>query len=94
MALQSSAAQDLGSSFGEFYSILVGDVGFDVVSTESAAETELSLVASLQAKRDQISAVNVDEELVNMIKFEQAFAASARFIQVIQDMQDTILRLI
>jgi flagellar hook-associated protein 1 FlgK len=72
----------------------VGDIGFEVVATESAAATEESLVESLKARRSELAGVNVDEELVEMIRFEQAFAASARFIQVVQELQDTVLRLI
>ena len=49
---------------------------------------------SLKARRAEVAGVNVDEELVEMIRFEQAFAASARFIQVVQELQDTVLRLI
>ena len=55
---------------------------------------QMSLVDSLKARRAEVAGVNVDEELVEMIRFEQAFAASARFIQVVQELQDTVLRLI
>ncbi|MBL6721867.1 MAG: flagellar hook-associated protein FlgK [Planctomycetes bacterium] len=94
LALQGEAVEGLGVSFGESYSNLVGDIGFEVVATESAAATEESLVDSLKARRSELAGVNVDEELVEMIRFEQAFAASARFIQVVQELQDTVLRLI
>ena len=41
-----------------------------------------------------VMGVNVDEELVNMLSFEQAFSAAAQFIQVVNQMQEEVLRLV
>jgi flagellar hook-associated protein FlgK len=41
-----------------------------------------------------VSGVNLDEELVNIIEYEQAFAAAAQFIQVVNQLNDEILSLI
>jgi flagellar hook-associated protein 1 FlgK len=48
----------------------------------------------LDARRQEVSGVNVDEELVDMIRYEQSYSAAARYIQVIQQLQDTVLSLI
>ena len=45
-------------------------------------------------RREQISGVNVDEELVNMIQHEQAFGAASRFIQVVNSLNDEVLNLL
>jgi len=92
--LQHTQVEGLGGSFGEFYSTLVGGVGFEISSTRSAAEVETFLVESLEERRQSIAGVNVDEELVNMIAFEQAFSAAAQYLQVVKQMQDEILRLV
>ena len=52
------------------------------------------VVASLDQRRAEISGVNVDEELVEMMRFEQSFAAASRYIQVINDLNDSLLALI
>ncbi len=92
--LQDNAVDALGVSIPEFYSQVVGDVGFQISSTQSATQVAASLVESLEARRDEVSGVNVDEELVNMVRFEQAYSASARYIQVVQQLNDTILSIL
>ena len=94
LALQESVASELGTSFGEFYGSVVGDVGFQIQSTEKSLELESFLVDSLVARRQQVSGVNMDEELVDMIRFEQAFGAAAQFIQVVNSLNDEILNLV
>ena len=93
--LQSNKVSGLGGqSLGSFYGEIVGRIGFEVASTENALEVENVLIESLLTRRDQISGVNVDEELVNLIQFEQAFAAASQFIQVVNGLNDDILRLV
>jgi len=41
-----------------------------------------------------VSGVNVDEELVDMVKYEQAFQAASQFINVINDLQGELLNLL
>ena len=94
LKLQSGHVEGLNSGFSQYFGDVVGDVGFDIETKQRAADTERYLVDSLQQRRDDISGVSVDEELVDMIRFEQAYTASARFIQVVQQITDTTLQLI
>ena len=41
--------------------------------------------------RDSLSAVNLDEEAANLIKFEQYYQASAQIIQVARSLFDTLI---
>ena len=47
----------------------------------------------LNTQRESISGVSLDEEMINLIKFQQAFAASARMITVIEEMFDVLQRI-
>jgi flagellar hook-associated protein 1 FlgK len=49
---------------------------------------------SLVARREEVSGVNVDEELVNMVRFEQAYQAAARYIQAVNSINDELMRII
>ena len=51
------------------------------------------VVASLDQRRAELSGVNVDEELIEMMRFEQSFAAASRYIQVINDLNDLLATL-
>ena len=94
MALQQDPVGSLDGTFNEFYGTIVGGVGFEVSSTRNSLEVEEFISTSLFERREQISGVNIDEELVNMIQAEQAFGAASRFIQVINTLNDEILNLL
>lgn len=86
---------DLGGvSTGEYYGDIVGSLGFAIDSTQNASQVEQTLFDSLQSRREQTSGVNTDEELVNMLQFQQAFSAASRFITVVNSTSDEILRMI
>lgn len=83
-----------GSSLGQFYGGIIGGLGFQVASTANALDSNDALVNSLDTRRDQISGVNVDEELVQLVQYEQAFAAAAQYISVVNQLGDELLNLI
>jgi flagellar hook-associated protein 1 FlgK len=56
----------------------------------SDRDTQKVLVDSLKNKSDTFKGVNLDEELSQLILYEQAYAASARVISVINEMFDTL----
>ncbi|MDA6963101.1 hypothetical protein OSM87_25875, partial [Escherichia coli] len=49
------------------------------------------LAASVEQNRQSVSAVSLDEEMTNMIKFQHAYNASARNITVVDEMLDKII---
>ncbi len=83
-----------GRGLSDAYSDLVGDVGFKLSNTANAQEVETYLMSNLEQRREQISGVNVDEELVKMIEFEQSYQAASRFIQVVNDIHDDLMSIL
>ena len=83
-----------GRTLGDFYGDAVSDVGFDSASTLEALETNATLTQSLELRAESISGVNVDEELVDLLEYEQAFEAASRYINVLNDLNDEILALL
>ncbi|MBT3910482.1 MAG: hypothetical protein HOF27_12510, partial [Rhodospirillaceae bacterium] len=61
---------------------------------ERELESQRTLVESLQFKSDSVRGVNLDQEMADLLVFEQAFAAAARVIAVIQSMIDALDRAI
>jgi len=55
-------------------------------------ESQRALTESLQFKSDSNRGVNLDEEMADLIVFEQSFAAAARVISVIQNMIQALER--
>ena len=77
----------------DFYADLVGDIGFETAAAASALQAQDQLLAQLEADRQSVSGVNIDEEMVDMLKYQQSYEAAARFISVAQEMTDTLINL-
>lgn len=76
-----------------FYDGIVTDVG---TRTNAAITTNDTVTAKYNAvlkSYESISAVNIDEEMVNLIKYQTAYGASAKIITTIDQMMDTLLGL-
>lgn len=95
VGLQEAELEDLGGrSLSGFYANLVSDVGFQANSTDNALQVEQNLIDGFERRRQEVSGVNVDEELVNMVQFEQSYQAASRFIQVVSQLQDALLSIL
>jgi flagellar hook-associated protein FlgK len=82
------------ASLSEYFGRLVGDLGFQSASASSARTASELVIQSLEARRDEVSGVDIDEELVDLVAFEQSFAAAAQYIQTVQQLGDELLSLI
>jgi len=82
------------TTFAEFAGKIVSENARLAATNESSIDRQRSLTESLQFKSDSVRGVNLDEELSNLIIFEQGFAAAARVISVIQRMFETLERVI
>ena len=77
----------------DFYADLVGDIGFETAAARSTLQAQDQLLAQLESDRQSISGVNIDEEMVDMLKYQQSYEAAARFISVAQEMTDVLINL-
>jgi flagellar hook-associated protein 1 FlgK len=70
---------------------LISDVGTAVQKWDAQNTTQQNLVTALQAQRDSISGVSLDEEATNMMTLQRGYQASARFISVINQLTDELV---
>ncbi|MEF3168691.1 MAG: flagellar hook-associated protein FlgK [Deltaproteobacteria bacterium] len=75
-----------GATFSEAYSGLVGTVGIHSRGIGLDYEFTRSAVAELEARRDEVSGVSLDEELANLLRFQHAYSAAAKLIKVADEM--------
>ena len=78
-------------TFDEFYSSIVSTVGIESFSSQSTFLQQEAILLQLNIRRESISGVSIDEELINMIKFQQAYNAAARLIGVVDELLDTVM---
>lgn len=83
---------DTGSyTFADYYAAMIGEMA-TLGSVYDTTATSLSgTVTSVDSQRQQVMGVSSDEELTNMIKFQNAYNANSRFINVINEMIEILL---
>ena len=92
--LGSRSINSLGNStFGQHLSQTVISLSQNLASINDKLDDQEVVANMLERQRDSISGVSVDEEMTNMMKFQKAFEASARLINTIDEMLDTVLAL-
>ncbi|UQY35427.1 flagellar hook-associated protein FlgK [Pseudomonas fulva] len=80
-----------GSSFTDSYGDLIERVGTLTAQARQDNDATGAILKQAQDNRDSLSAVNLDEEAANLIKFEQYYNASAQVIQVARSLFDTLI---
>jgi len=85
---------NLKMTFSAYAAEIVSVNSILAADNERLADTQTALVDSLTFKSDSVRGVNLDEEMADLIIFEQAFSAAARLISVIQDMIKALERAI
>lgn len=78
-------------NFTEYYTSFVGSIGTKGEKYSTMAENQSSLVKGIQNGRLAVMAVSSDEELTYLIKYQHAYNASARYINVVSEMLEHIL---
>ena len=82
------------STLSRYASDMAGSIGAKANLRESAASSAGALYSTASARRDSFEGVNLEEELVLMTTFQQAFNASARLIQAASEMYDTLIGMV
>lgn len=75
----------------DFYSNLVAQIGSSGSVFKSVYDNQNTTVCSTEFARQQVVGVSDDEELNNMIRFQNAYNANSRFINVIDEMIEHII---
>jgi len=81
-------------SVSRYASELSGEIGGKAAAAKNRSDTAAALATEASARQTAYEGVNLDEELVLMTTYQQAFNASARLIQAAKDMYDTLLGMI
>jgi flagellar hook-associated protein 1 FlgK len=79
------------TSVNAYYEGVIGDMAVNSQEATRLSANSGVLRDSVEQRRQSVSAVSIDEEMTNMIKFQHAYNASARNITIIDEMLDTII---
>ena len=80
-------------TFGEYYNSILGDIGLRVQRNQVEKAQQDNMVQQFREIRSSISAVNMDEELADMIQHQKAYEASARYVSTVDEMMQTLINM-
>ncbi|HQH73724.1 MAG TPA: flagellar basal body rod C-terminal domain-containing protein, partial [bacterium] len=80
-----------GQTIGEQYRGLVAAVGSEGNRASQRMSSSEQVLRELESLQEQDSGVSIDEESINIIRFQQAFQASAKIIATVDELMDVII---
>ncbi|MDY0238917.1 MAG: flagellar basal body rod C-terminal domain-containing protein, partial [Campylobacterales bacterium] len=80
-------------SIESFYRSVTSRVASDAESTAQKNDTNLALFNTVFAEHQSISGVSIDEELVDLMRFQTAYSANSKVITTIDKLLETLLGL-
>ena len=82
-----------GKPIMDYYNSIIADVGNRVQEAKFIHQNQDKIVHQLQIQRASITGVSLDEEMTQLIQYEQAYEAAARMISTVDELMQTILSL-
>lgn len=66
----------------DYYSALVAELGEHARSASTGQENQKIILQNLQAEREAVSGVNMDEEMANLLRYQRSYQAAAHLVSV------------
>jgi len=79
------------ASLDDYYTQMIGSLGITSRLIKNSKDFADIMVNSLTEQRNSISAVSLDEEMINLIKFQHAFSAASKLLTVSDEMLNTLI---
>lgn len=70
---------------------MIGQLGAQGQTAERQVQNQEALLNQIENMRQSVSGVSLDEEMSNMIKFQQSYSAAARCVNTIDQLLDTVI---
>jgi flagellar hook-associated protein 1 FlgK len=80
-----------GLSIDGFFQALIGKLGVESQAAETQVKNQEALLSQLEQQQQAVSGVSLDEEMINLVKYQQGYNAAARVISVMDEVLDTII---
>jgi flagellar hook-associated protein 1 FlgK len=94
-ALSEQVSRSLGNiSLNDFYNSISNSAAVSAAGANASLEAASSVLSSLQAQKESVSGVNLDEEAISLLKYERSFQGAARFVSAVDEMLGELVTLI
>lgn len=75
----------------QFYNGLIAKLGIDANKANSTLDNQDTLINYLEDRQESVAGVSMDEEMANLIKYQNAYNASARYITTIDELLEKLI---
>jgi flagellar hook-associated protein 1 FlgK len=88
------AMSDLGTSTtgpDADYQAMIGQLGVAAQASNRRSDAQANVTEQVDANRDSVSGVNLDEEMTNLLKFQRGYEAASRVLTTVDSMLDQLI---
>jgi flagellar hook-associated protein 1 FlgK len=83
-----------GQSVNDFYNGLMSRIGNKVQETKFLHSSQQLVVTQLEAQKESISGVSLDEEMTRLMQYQQAYEAATKVVQTVDEMMQTVMNML
>ena len=81
-------------TFSQFYAAMQGDVGTQVQTLTQTQSANQLVTQNLQAQQQSVSGVDTNAEMIQMLDFQQAYQAAAKYVSTINNTMNTLMQIL
>lgn len=89
--LNTYASTGVSQTLVDYYASLVAKVGGDTASAKHSYSVHSTMAQELYDRSEEVSGVNLDEEMTNLIKFQSSYKAAAKLVTTADEMLQVLL---
>jgi flagellar hook-associated protein 1 FlgK len=78
-------------TFAEGFASLQFRVGTDTQGAKRTLDTQSAVLTQLQNQRDSVSGVSLDEEALDLVRFQRAYQAATKFISTVDQLTGDVI---
>jgi flagellar hook-associated protein 1 FlgK len=82
-----------GTSLKESYQAMINGVSVAAATAKTNVEATATVKETLEAQREALSGVSLDEEAINLMRQQRAFQAASRLISAVDEMMKTLINM-
>jgi flagellar hook-associated protein 1 FlgK len=82
------------STLNGYLATVVGQIGRQVANARTDSDRQTAVMNQLNNQRESVSGVSIDEEMINLIKYQMAYTAAGKLCVTVNEMLDTLMELL
>ncbi|MGV8056612.1 MAG: flagellar hook-associated protein FlgK [Smithellaceae bacterium] len=76
-----------------YYNAFIGRIGQDVADSSTALERQTAIINQFSDQKEALSGVSLDEEMLNLVKYQMGYNAASRLTTTVTEMMDLLINL-